>query len=47
MNTNCSSLEFIAASAGKECNIQDTMGGGLCSEVFGKSEESFESPENF
>ena len=23
------SLEFVAASAGRECNIQDTRGGGL------------------
>ena len=24
------SLEFIAATADKECNIQDARGGGLC-----------------
>ena len=24
-----SSLEFVAATAGKECNIQDAMGRGL------------------
>ena len=23
------SLEFVAATAGRECNIQDTRGGGL------------------
>ena len=25
------SLEFVAATAGRECNIQDAMGRGLCS----------------
>ena len=25
-----SSLEFVAATAGRECNIQDARGGGLC-----------------
>ena len=24
------SLEFVAAIAGRECNIQDARGGGLC-----------------
>ena len=24
------SLEFVAATVGSDCNIQDAMGGGLC-----------------
>ena len=40
-NTNCSSLEFVAASTGKEFNIQDAMGGGLCCESFWKVQRQF------
>ena len=35
-----SSLEFVSATAGRECNIQDARGGGLCylsNEIFFKS----------
>ena len=27
------SLEFVAATIGRECDIQDAKGGGLCQEV--------------